>query len=79
MAFAATQTGMSIFGNLKVHYGTYTQENGDTGGDIATGLTDVASFFATAAATVSDSHGTVTITTADPGADASGYWMAYGY
>ena len=79
MAFAATQTGQSVFGNLKVHYGTYTQAGGDDGGDIQTGLGQVDSFQATAATKQVTDKGKVTITTADPGEEVTGYWMAYGY
>lgn len=79
MAFAATQTGESVFGNLRVMYGTYTQANGDTGGDIQTGLGQVVSFQATAATKQVTDKGKVTITTADPAGDVTGYWMAYGY
>ena len=79
MAFAATQTGESVFGNLRVMYGTYTQGNTDTGGDIQTGLGQVMFATATAATKQVTDKGKVTITTADPTADVTGYWMAMGY
>ena len=38
MAFAYTRTKMNIFGTKAVAWGTFTNANGDTGGDIDTGL-----------------------------------------
>ena len=67
-------------GNRRATFGTFTQASGDTGGDIATGLTKVESFMITTeVVTTSESSGTVTVTTQDPGTDQSGYWMAFGY
>ena len=79
MAFTSTITDKSIFGNLRCHMGSYTQASGDTGGDIDTGLRDVKFCNAVGALTTSDSSGTVTITTADPGAAQTAYWIAIGY
>lgn len=79
MAFSYSVSGESVFGNKRVKYGTYTQGNGDTGGAIVTGLSEVDNFDATAALTVSNSSGTVTITTADPTATVTGYWKAFGF
>lgn len=81
MAFTAAQTDGcdTVFGNKRAVMGTYTQGNGDTGGDIVTGLTTVEYFDATGATKVSNSSGTVTITTADPTEAQTGYWMAIGY
>lgn len=79
MAFSSSQTADTVFGNKRVTIGTYTQESGDTGGAIATGLSTIEYFDATGATKVSNSSGTVTITTADPTEDQTGYWMAVGY
>lgn len=78
MAFAKTETHCTVFGDKRVKMGGYTQASGDTGGAIATGLNNVIYFEATAATVVSNSSGTVTITTADPGTDAVGFWIAIG-
>lgn len=79
MAFAATITAQTVFGNFKVNMGTYTQGNGDTGGAVTTGLASVKFFQATGATKQATSGGAVTITTADPGDDATGYWLAIGH
>lgn len=79
MAFSSTQTAYSVFGNKAVQMGTYTQASGDTGGAIVTGLKTIEYFDATGATKVSNSSGTVTITTADPTEAQTGYWMAIGY
>lgn len=79
MAFSKTITKKTAFGDMFVHMGTYTQASGDTGGAIATGLSKIFNFQATGALTAVNSSGTVTITTADPGAAQTGYWVAYGY
>ena len=79
MAFTAAQTCESVFGNKRVMIGTYDQVSGDTGGAIVTGLSTIEYFEATAATVVSNSDGTVTITTADPVATVSGFWTAMGY
>lgn len=79
MAFSSTITQQTVMGNMFVNMGTYTQGNGDTGGDIDTGLDQVLNFNATGSTNDVNSAGTVTITTADPGGDQTGYWMAIGY
>ncbi|MBI4137106.1 hypothetical protein HY469_03525 [Candidatus Roizmanbacteria bacterium] len=38
MAFSSTIEGKSVFGNKRVHWGTYTNTGGSTGGDIDTAL-----------------------------------------
>lgn len=38
MAFASAITDKTVFGNKRVHYGTYTNGGADTGGNIDTGL-----------------------------------------
>ena len=78
MAFAATTTHFDGTNSLRHIIGQYTQASGDTGGDISTGLTKVYYADGTGATDVSISGGTVTITTADPGAAQTGYWHAYG-
>lgn len=78
MAFASTTNAITVMGNKRVAFGEYTQVSGDTGGAIATGLGALDFFQATAADTVSVSGGTATITTADPLASVTGYWMAIG-
>lgn len=81
MAFTSAQTDGcdTVFGNKRVVMGTYSQASGDTGGAIVTGLSTVENFHATAATVVVNASGTVTITTADPVATVSGFWMAVGY
>lgn len=78
MAFAKTIGTPQLFGNKKVVMGQFTQASGDTGGAIATGLATVDYFEASYSTDNADSSGTVTITTADPGDDQTGYWMAMG-
>lgn len=81
MAFVVTQTGQTVMGNMRMIHGTYTQDNGDTGGDITHGLAQLKAFTATAATKTVACATTkkVTITTADPGEEVTGYWMAMGY
>jgi len=79
MAFAqGTTVHRTVFGNRRVTYGTYTQGNTDTGGNIATGLNAVDYFACTWGKTFSVSGGTVTVGTADPTGDVACYWMAIG-
>lgn len=78
MAFAAAVTKKDVMGSHRVAMGTFSQGNGDTGGDVVTGLRVVESFQCTAALNISVSGGTVTVTTADPTAAQAGYWMAIG-
>ena len=78
MAFASTVQFGTVFGNKRIVVGQFTQASGDTGGAIATGLSLLAYFEASYATASSDSSGTVTITTANPGAAQTGYWMAIG-
>ena len=88
MAFAATIDSITVFGNKRIVMGSYTNEPGDTGGDIATGLLSVdfvtitpkvTTVAPTTGAGVNEtlplSGGTVTIVTAD-GED--GYFMVVG-
>jgi hypothetical protein len=79
MAFSATITKRDVTGSMRTHYGTYTQVSGDTGGAITTGLKNVIGFQATGATSAVNSSGAVTIVTANPGADQTGYWQATGY
>lgn len=79
MAFASSITNRTVFGNMRVHIGTFTQASGDTGGSITTGLRDVLFFNCMAATNLSESSGVVTVTTANPGTDQAGYWAAIGY
>lgn len=79
MAFVATLTTQTVVGNKKLNMGTYTQGNGDTGGAIVTGLKTLEFFSATGATKTVNASGTVTITTADPLGDVSGFWQAIGY
>ena len=78
MSFAATKTDETIFGDKRVAFGAFTQVSGDTGGAIATGLASLAYFHASYMTAHSDSSGTVTITTADPLGEQSGFWFAIG-
>jgi len=79
MAFTSTLTERTVMGNKRVNYGTFGQGNGDTGGNVVTGLKSVEAFFLNGAGSWTASGGTVTATTADPGATIVGSWMAIGY
>ena len=79
MAFAATNTGFIPLGDKTLAFGSYTQDNTDTGGAITTGLTSIEGALATGATVASTvSSGTFTIVTANPGGDQTGYWLAIG-
>ena len=72
MAFAYTIKKTSVFGDVRVVMGSYTNGSSDTGGVIATGLNEVFYFNsdcetsnAGASNKVAISGGDVTITTAD--------------
>jgi len=84
MAFAAAVTGRTVFGNKRVHYGTY---GNSTGGDIDTGLrsceniqlTNKGSAVDTGWAAVNESlpcAGSAVTIVHDSG--STGYWMAIG-
>lgn len=81
MAFGYEKTGENIVGNLRMIYGTYTQGETDDGGEITHGLAQLKAFTATAATKTVACATTkkVTITTADPGENVTGYWMAMGW
>lgn len=79
MAFAAAITVRTVMGDKRVHMGTITQANTDTGGAIVTGLSRIEYFECTGAVTFSISGGTVTVTTLDPGGAQAGFWKAIGY
>jgi hypothetical protein len=86
MAFSATKTGESVFGNFRVTYGTWTG-GGDAGGNIDTGLrlVNFMSLTAAGALIVADAP---TINETFPVAgtavtiiitnNTDGYWLAYG-
>ncbi len=78
MAFASTKKFTTVFGNKRITVGQFTQGSGDTGGAIATGFGAIDYFEASGSVDNADSDGTVTITTADPGAAQVGYWLAIG-
>ena len=78
MAWAASTTERTIMGNKKVIIGTFSQASGDTGGTVATGLRVVDYFTCGVETNLSESSGTVTVTTANPGAAQAGYWIAIG-
>lgn len=84
MAFATQILGSTVFGDLRVVYGTWTTDT--TGGDIATGLTKVLSMqiTSTGSAVVADSPtinetlpcgGDVTIICTS---GKTGTWIAFG-
>lgn len=74
MAFAATRKGETIFGNKRVIYGSFT--NDDTSGTITTGLHDVEYAQVTGATVLAESAGTLTVTIAST--STAGYWIAIG-
>jgi len=84
--FSYTVTGTMNLGSVKATYGTYTNADGATGGDIVTGLSQVKYFTmqSTGAAAVADESaidethifgGTVTVVNT---ADSDGIWLAMG-
>ena len=87
MAFTSAVTQKTVFGNKRVHIGTYTNGSGDTGGDIETGLNKVeacvliptGSSVQTNAPVANETFplesGDVTIVTDD---NADGAWVAIG-
>ena len=79
MAFSSSISKRTAMGNKRVNYGTFSQASGDTGGNIDTGLAVVEYFECMAAIGLSESSGTVTVTTDNPGKNQAGYWMAIGY
>lgn len=80
MSFAqGSSTIKSVFGNKRVHFGAFTQESGDTGGVVNTGLRVVECFLCTGMNTHSKTGGAVTVTTLNPGASQAGFWLAIGY
>ena len=87
MAFSSTVTIKTQFGNKRIHYGTFTQAGGDTGGDINTGLRSCeAMMLQTSGAAVSADQSSVNETLPCAGsaitivttAGAVGYWLAVG-
>ncbi|MCP4493238.1 MAG: hypothetical protein GY820_38940 [Gammaproteobacteria bacterium] len=78
MAFARTVSYSTVFGNKRIVVGEFSQGNTDTGGDIDTTLSAISFFHASYSTDNSDSSGTVTIVTADPGGAQVGHWMAIG-
>ncbi len=86
MAFSATKTGESVFGNFRVTYGTW-DGGGDTGGDINTGLrlvnfmqlTPKGSSIVADAPTINETFPVAgTAVTIIVTSDTDGYWIAYG-
>ena len=87
MAFTSTITGVSVFGNKRIAWGTYSTSSTDAGGDITTGLSvvDFIALTETASAVTADcpvvnetlplAGGVVTIVQT---ASADGYWFAFG-
>lgn len=82
MAFASTVSGNSVHGNHRVVWGTFTNTDADSGGDIDTGLDTVFGFMLIPTSHLgstqpkySASGGTVTLVT-DNGVD--GNWYAIG-
>lgn len=81
MAFTYTKDAPTVFGNKRIYTGTFSQASGDTGGDIVTGCSSIQNFQATGGGGVtkaSISGQTVTLTTTDPVATVTGYWMCIG-
>lgn len=88
MAFTATVTERTVYGNKLVHFGTYTSSGGDTGGNINTSMAKVevmllqpkGSAVTSNAPVVNETlpvaGNAVTIVT---DANESGQWLAIGY
>ncbi len=79
MAFVSTQLGQTVFGNMRATVGKYTQGEGDLGGAVETGLSEVFFFNASAALEQEIVGGTATIVTPNPGKGVEGRWAAIGY
>ncbi len=84
MAIAVTNTEQSVFGNKKIVIITGTFASGDTTGDVVTGLNQVdfsvGQYEASAKIiNTSDSSGTITVATEDPGATKVWTLFAIGY
>lgn len=88
MTFASTITGQTYWGSKKVSFGTFTNDSGDTGGDIDTGLAQCdfihlqhkgSGAIATIPVVDEDfpcAGNAITIITADNG---DGTWWAFGF
>ena len=88
MAFVAAVTGRTVFGNKRVHFGTFTNGASDAGGDINTGLRSCEALIlqhggnavVASAPSVNETlpvaGSAVTIVTV---AGADGWWTAVGY
>ena len=75
-----TRTEGSIFGNMKVEFGTYTLISGDTVLTLTPSLRDVHMLVCSGELKRSVSGTTYTITVTDPSTGgATGQWMAIGY
>jgi len=87
MTFSSTIKKQTVFGDMKVAMGTFTQSGGDTGGDIETGLNTVVILLPinnSAGLTASPATTNETFPCADPvtiitEAGATGIWIAFGY
>ena len=88
MAFASAVTYKTVFGNKRVHFGTFTTTSATTGGDVDTGLRRVESMTLTPnknAVTAKECAideslpvaGSAVTIVHDAALD--GYWMAQGY
>jgi hypothetical protein len=86
MAFSATKTGETVFGDKRVTYGTW-DGGGETGGNINTGLhhCEHISLTAKGGAIVADAPTVDETLPCDGSAvtiivtsDTDGYWMAFG-
>ena len=84
MAFTTTTSSNTVFGNKRIVFGTFTNDTGSVGGEVATGLTTVDFFMAVSSAgpsatqvneTLPLASGTVTIVNTP---DDTGFWMAIG-
>jgi len=88
LAFTATTSSITVFGNKRIVIGSYTNTAGSSGGDIVTGLLsvdfvsltpNVAAVLPTTSVGVDEtlplSGGTVTVAT---GTDENGYFMLVG-
>jgi hypothetical protein len=78
MSFESTITKKDVMGSHRVAMGTFAQGNGDTGGEVTTGLRQISNFQMLGAKSVAISGGVVTVTTADPGGAQAGHWLAIG-
>jgi len=87
MTFSSTITGWESIGSLRMTYGTYSNQSGDTGGDIAVGLRVVDTMYVQpkgpateVAPVINETFPLVAtdVTVVLGSGTSAGYWVAFG-